>query len=127
MSIVHYSRSVTLLKKQGYAVWKVEQPWNIYTKVRRDMFNFADGCAINGKTPILAVQVTDGNKTHSHLLDAVANKYLPLWLKSGGRFQIHGWRTLLQINKDGKRGKKEKWECRIIELVWDGKEMKVKQ
>lgn len=126
MSIAHYSRSVRLLEKQGYAVWKTEQPWNVYTKVRKDLYGIIDATGIDGKRPILGVQVTDGNGVQAHLEKALANIYLPLWLQSGGRFEIHGWRTLLQTNKDGKRGKKEKWECRIIELVWDGKAMKVK-
>lgn len=117
--ISHYSRSKTMLEKKGYKVWKTEQPWNRFTKVRRDLYNIMDALAINGKGPILGVQVTDSNKSHEHILKALANDYLPLWCMSGGRFEVHAWRTLLQRNEDGKRGKREKWECKITEMGWN--------
>ena len=121
MSIAHYSRSKLMLKKQGYSVWKVEQPWNRFTKVRRDLYNVIDAIAIDGKQAILGVQVTNGDKCHAHVLKALANEYLPLWLASGGRFEIHAWR---KVNDYGR--KRLKWEPRIIALYWDTKTKEVK-
>lgn len=124
--IAHYSRSKSIMESQGYAVWKTEQPWNRFTKVRRDLYNIIDCTCIDGKTPTIGLQVTDGNKLADHIAKALASQYLPLWLGSGNRFIIHAWRQLLQKNIDGKRGKRAKWECRVIEIVWDGKGLKVK-
>lgn len=127
MNQSYYSKSKALLEKEGYIVGKTEMPWNQFSKVRKDLFGIMDGVAIDGKGPIVGLQVTDGNKVHEHLIKALESNALPLWLQSGGRFVIHAWRILLQDNKDGKRGKRGKYECRVIELIWTGKEMVVKE
>jgi hypothetical protein len=63
---------------------------------------------------VLGVQVTSGTNVSSHMDKALKNESLAVWLQSGNRFQLHGWRQLASL------GKRKHWSCRTICFGHDG-------
>lgn len=113
-------RSREELKRQGYATWIVEKPYNPYTKRREDLFNFADLVGIREDiSGVTAIQAT-GEDCSGHirkLLEGFSeippNPYLKTWLQAGNRFFIWSWRMR------GKQGKRKLWKLREIEFLLD--------
>lgn len=85
-------RSLKVLREQGYHCAIVER-WNPHTRVRQDLFGFADLlCIQEGHSPLL-VQVTSTG--WSARIKKILNEPLAeLALKSGFRIEVHGWRKL---------------------------------
>ena len=111
------------LKRQGYATWITEKPYNPYTKRREDLFNFADLVGIREDIPgVTAIQAT-GEDVASHVTKILEgfvdgkgntippNPYLRIWLKAGNRFFIWSWCLR------GKQGKRKMYRLREIEFV----------
>lgn len=105
-----YSRSKQALEKEGYLVARTEH-WNGFARIRQDLYGIIDMVAIKeGHPGVLGVQTTSGDHVMDHFKKALANKALPVWLKTGNRFEIHGWRKILG------EGSRPTWQCRNVVL-----------
>jgi hypothetical protein len=110
------------LIRQGYDTWIVEEPWNQYTRRRKDLFNFADLVAVRDDIiGVTAIQGTgeDASVHVKKLLEGFVdgkgnaippNPHLRIWLKAGNRFFIWSWRLR------GKKGKRKLYNLRQIEF-----------
>lgn len=110
------------MKAQGFDTWIVEKPYNVYTRRREDLFNFADLVGIREDAPgVTAVQACSEDvakhveKLLHGFVDAKGNKiapnpHLPVWLKAGNRFFIWSWCLR------GKAGKRKLYRLRQIEF-----------
>ncbi len=98
-------RSKAKLQSEGYLVAIVER-WNMYARVRQDLFGFIDLLALKGDET-LAVQTTSGSNVSARIAKIRATQASAIWLESPSRkIVVHGWRLC------GPRGKRKKWECR---------------
>jgi len=126
MATLSLQRSKDELKKQGYATWIVEKPFNPYTKRREDLFHLFDVVGIRddvqGVTGISACgedvldhvrKVLEG-WTDSSGRSYGPNPYIRTWLKAGNRSFIWAWR------KRGEKGKRKTWQLRELEFVLRG-------
>jgi len=102
----YLERTLSELKSQGYMVQKVEH-FNVYGGVRQDLFGFLDLLAVHPAHGIIGIQVC-GEDWSSHVkkLTGERKEALILWLASGGRCTLIGWRQL-----------KETWTPRIREFT----------
>lgn len=103
-------RSLAALRNDAWTVQIVER-WNPFAKVRQDMFGFIDLVAMSPSRGILAVQTTSGGNVSARVEKIRQEPRAALWLASGGRIQVHGWR------KVGAKGTRKTWECRILEIA----------
>lgn len=99
------ARSGDWLKKRGWIVANVEK-FNSFIKMRFDAFGIGDLLAAKPGTGISLIQCTTGSNASSHVLKALQNKNLSVWLRSGGAFEIHSF------EKQGPRGKRKLWTLR---------------
>ena len=97
-----------MLKDDGWEVAIVER-WNMFAKIRQDLFGVADLLAMRpGKTPLLLQVTTTGVSSR---FDNIINEPRALTaLMSGFDIHIHGWRKI----KVKRGGKAMKWDPRII-------------
>ncbi len=109
------SRTLNYIREQGWLADKVEQ-WNPYAGKfgqRSDMFGFGDIVAL-GEGAIIAIQ-SCGTSFSEHnkkiLEDELVAPNALLWIESGGRLILIGWRKVLM--KRG--GKAKRYEPRIKE------------
>lgn len=102
MSDTPTTRSLRLLRKQGWMVGVVEK-WNPHVKIRQDLFGFADLLAVDavGKQFVL-VQTTSAANFSSRMKKVRESEDAATWLSAGGKIAVHGW----QKKKNGR------WECR---------------
>jgi hypothetical protein len=105
-------RSLAKLKADNWTVAVVEK-WNPWARVRSDLFGFADLLAMSPTRGILAVQTTSGGNVAARIAKIRNEPRAGIWLASGGRIVVHGWR------KVGPRGKRKVWECREVEIESD--------
>jgi hypothetical protein len=123
MATISLQRSREELKRQGYATWIVEKPYNSWTKRREDLFNLFDLIGVRadciGVVGIQAcgedvsehiTKILDGYTTDKGI-SVPPNPYLRVWLQSGNRAFIWAWR------KRGERGKRKTWELREVEFI----------
>jgi hypothetical protein len=97
-------RSLAYLRKLGWTVEKVEQRLPIPDRfVTRDLFNFIDLIAIDGKR-IMGVQTTTMANASKHREKIVALPAYQLWKASGGVVLLHLWRKI------GARGERKLWK-----------------
>lgn len=90
-------RSLKYLRALGYHCSIVER-WNPHTKIRQDLFGFADLlCIKEGFSPLL-VQVTSSGWS-SRIRKIQAEPLAKLALASGFAIEVHGWRKL-KTNKN---------------------------
>jgi len=90
-------RSLKYLRALGYHCAIVER-WNHHTKIRQDLFGFADLlCIKKGCSPLL-VQVTSSGWS-SRIRKIQAEPLSELALASGFDIEVHGWRKL-KTNKN---------------------------
>lgn len=117
-------RSLALLRKEGWEPFVVER-WSVrpsgktmngrqlfWLENRIDLFNFADIIAIQEGEPHLLVQTTSGSNSQARVKKILAEPRALLWVRSGGRIDVHGWRKLLR-----KRGGKAKYWSPLITEV----------
>lgn len=103
-------RSLHLLREQGYTVYVVES-FNVYAKVRKDLFGFIDIVAIHPRRRgVLGVQTTTGPHLAARQSKAELLSAYRLWLAAGNAVQFHGWR------KVGARGKRKLWQPLVREI-----------
>ena len=90
-------RSLKYLRNLGYHCSIVER-WNPHTRIRQDLFGFADLlCIKEGFSPLL-VQVTSSGWS-SRIRKIQAEPLSKLALASGFEIEVHGWRKL-KTNKN---------------------------
>ena len=123
MSTLSLQRSREELKRQGYATWIVEKPFNPYTKRREDLFGLFDLVALRGDIQGVTGVQACGEDCAGHIEKVLRgwtdssgkkwspNPYLRMWLQSGNRAFIWAWR------KRGERGKRKTWELREVEFI----------
>ena len=98
------SRSLQLLKENGYVPW-ISEHYNAFAHFRRDLYGFIDIVALHPDyRGILAIQTTTGSNTSAREAKILGLPVHRLWVSCGNRIQIHGWRKL-----------KGHWKCRILE------------
>lgn len=119
MSISPTSRTLSYIRSQGWVADIVERYLAHAGKFgqRKDMFGFGDIVAM-GEGSIIAIQ-SCGQSFAAHdkkirLDEQVAPNAL-LWLESGGRLLLIGWRKILK--KRG--GKLRVWSPRVREYTTD--------
>ena len=109
------ARSMQYLKKRGFIVARVEQRLPIPGMfVTRDAFNFGDLLVAHPLFGILLVQVTITGKLNEREAKAREIPELKIWLRSGGKFILQGWR------RGGARGERKLWVLTERELQLDG-------
>lgn len=97
-------RSLKLLKDQGYLAQVVER-YNMYARVRIDLFGIIDIVAIHpNKKGVLGIQTTSASNFSARLHKAEIIMALKIWLKAGNEFVIHGW------GLKGARGKRKTYQ-----------------
>lgn len=116
-------RSREELKRQGYATWITEKPYNPYTKRREDLFNLFDLVGIRGDLAGVTGIQACGEDVSDHIQKVregftdkrgnviPPNPYLRVWLQAGNRAFIWAWR------KRGAREKRKLWELREVQFV----------
>ena len=121
--ISNTSRTLELIRRQGWIADKVEQFNRFGGKfgIRHDAFNFIDILAL-GENAIWAIQSCGQafSEHHKKLTeDEKAAPNVELWLRSGGKLILIGWRKILR-----KRGGKMKvWVPRIREYYFKNDEV----
>ena len=102
------SLSLRLLRQEGFTATVCES-WIPHANLRRDLFGFGD---IIGAHPrerrILLVQATSAGHVADRLAKARAIPELTCWLRSGGEFEVWGWRLV-----DGR------WQVRRVAVLAD--------
>ncbi len=101
-------RTLKLLRSRGLRCGIVER-YNAFTKQRYDLFGFIDIVALSEDMGFLGVQ-SCGQSFSAHLKKIVEEKSedCRLWLKSGGKVLLIGWRKL----KKKRGGKAMYWSPR---------------
>lgn len=99
-------RSLDLLRRNGWEPAIVEK-WNQFAKRRFDVYGVIDVLGINGEQ-IIGVQATSASNQSARRTKILQEPRALLWLKSGGRLFIHGWR---------KSAKNNRWVCNEIEIT----------
>jgi len=97
-------RSLSHLKACGYTAQVVER-FNIYAKVRVDLFNFIDIVAIK-ENQIVGVQTTSTGNMGARIKKILLIPEAKLWIQAGGLVVVHGWALR------GKAGKRKLWELK---------------
>lgn len=99
------ARSLALLRRSGYLPAVVER-WLPGANVRADLWHFGDVLAVHpARGEFLIVQATTAAHAAARLTKARARPELALWLRAGGKFQVHAW---------GKR--RGRWHARRVEV-----------
>lgn len=98
MSRTHTSRSLELLRKEGWLVEVVEQ-WNNFSKRKKDLFGFIDIIGVReGQT--IGVQVTSYSNRSARRKKIQESENLEKVLEAGWIIEIHAWHK-----KNGR------WKC----------------
>lgn len=100
-------RTLSVCKELNFMVAKVEH-FNTFAGVRQDLFGFIDLIAIHPRYGTIGIQVC-GKDWSSHIkkLTGQRREALILWLASGSRCILVGWR---QLKTDG-------WQPRVREFT----------
>ena len=102
------SRTMDYYRSLGYEVWIVER-YIYQAKKKFDLFGIIDLIAI-AKNEIIGIQVC-GSDYSSHEKKIEEGEYTKLWLESGARLVLIGWRKL----KLKRGGKAMRWKPRLKE------------
>jgi hypothetical protein len=105
--------STKILEDYGWMVATVEKVIP-HTFIKRDCFGFADLIAASPAGGIMLVQVTAHNSSghfHAHVRKIQAEPKHLIWLRSGGKIQIH-----THQKRAGVKGR----VCKIFELTEKG-------
>lgn len=95
-------RSLKKLRDEGFTVAIVEH-WNPFAHIRQDLYGFIDLVAMQDllKSGLLGVQTTSATNFATRIKKSMAIPALKLWLKTGNRFVVHGWKKTVKG-----------WECK---------------
>jgi hypothetical protein len=97
-------RTLDLCRKSGLTAQVVER-WERFSRRRIDLFGVIDIVAIGGGQ-IIGIQSTAGSGVSARRRKILCEPRAKLWVTSGGRLYIHGWRKLITG-----------WAAREIEIV----------
>ena len=98
-------RSLAKCRKEGQVPWIVEH-FNFFSKLRHDLWGFADLLVIDeAGGQLIAIQTTSGGNVSKRLHKIRNNKYVRGVMACGVRVEVHGWR---------KSAKTKRWECRVV-------------
>lgn len=99
-------RTLEVLRRTGFTVGVVEK-WNKFAKVRQDLFGCIDIVACDGEKTV-GVQACAASSQAARRTKIVNEPRALVWLKSGNRLFVHGWR---------KSAKNNRWMCNEIEIT----------
>lgn len=104
------TRSLAHLRKLGYTAQVVER-YNMYARVRIDLFGFIDICCIkDGENGVLGIQTTSTSNFSARVAKCLALPTVKTWLLANNRLEIHGW------SKKGKTGARKLWTLKELEI-----------
>lgn len=107
--------TMSWMRRQGYEVGIVERYLAHVERpdggrgIRKDLFGVIDIVACKPGEPVLGVQCTSVTNVSSRIAKAKAVPELRVWLASGARFVVMGWR----------KNDKGRWVARIEEITLD--------
>lgn len=109
-------RSLAHLRDTGWSPWVVER-WIPQARKRLDLWHFGDIIAQKlGERPTI-IQTTSGAHVAARVAkireDPYASEQARIWLASGGRIVVHGWRKV----KVKRGGSAMRWQLREVEIV----------
>lgn len=84
------TRTLKYLRERGWLAEKTEQPWNPFSKVRKDLFGFVDILAVKGDES-LYIQATDRTSVSKRIHKIVEHGNLPLVKSASRRVEVWGW------------------------------------
>jgi hypothetical protein len=115
MSKSYLERTLKMFKEANFEIQKVEY-FNAYGGNRVDLFGFIDAIAIHPHHGTIGVQACgqDWNE-HIRKMTGPKREILILWLASGNRCFLIGWRNLR--SKDPATGRPKGWTPRIKEFT----------
>jgi len=96
------------LRGQGYTGDKIEMPWNIYSKKRKDYLGIGDALFFNNEETIL-VQACGAGELPAHERKIRLSPNFEPWCKAGRSVMLVGWSKRVVRNKDGKKAKVKRW------------------
>lgn len=108
--------TIEYLKKRGCTV-RVTERWITLAKgggIRRDVFG-GDLQAIAG-TDLLNIQATSLKNVKARHDKCLNNPEVKLWLNTGNKFQIWGWKKYPHLTKTGAATKVERWRATVLQL-----------
>jgi hypothetical protein len=97
----------------------VVERWCSFTNTRRDLFGFIDIIAMDADNSRLIAVQSFGTDFQAHYRKITTEKRTDalLWLMSGGKLWLVGWRKLKRKNKDGNWSKSSYWTPRIYPMT----------
>jgi len=98
--------SLKSVRADGWTANVVER-WNMFARVRQDLFGFIDIVAVKPGQPILGIQTTSRTNMSARINKIMEIQSAKDW-SSSGRILVHGW-----DKKDGR------WRCKSVALEWD--------
>ena len=105
------ARTLAYLRKQGFIAQVVEK-YNMFSKKRIDLFGCIDIVAIrNDIQGVLGIQVTSRGNIQDRVKKCKEEDKMRVWLAAGNQLQVHGWGLM------GKKGKRKKYELKVVEIV----------
>lgn len=126
------SRSMKLLREQGWSHVGSVEKWIPGANVRRDLFGFIDLIALEPRIPaVVAIQCYTESARAAHLrklaeLDAKTGA-VSAWLASNGRLVLHEWRKRVTVPRARGRKKdtkaRQSWECVPMAVTLDDKSL----
>ena len=103
------TRTLALVRKQGFLAAVVEK-WNSHTKIRQDLFGFADVIAMAPEAKqVLLFQTTSYSGFSARRKKILASEEAKTCLQTGVRIFVHGWQQ--------KGGKGTRWSVREEEVT----------
>lgn len=97
------SRTLKLLREQGYSDVQVVERWNHFAKIRQDLFKFIDIVGLSPENTIDAIQATDYTNISHRRTKILALPSFLNWKRCGGRVLLIGW----------KKNARGRWEPKI--------------
>jgi hypothetical protein len=104
-------QSLKMLREAGWTAEVVEH-WHAFAKIRQDLCGCIDILAMKPGGGFVGCQVTNRGEIRAHIRKILAEPRALIFLKSGGRILLHGWRHRAEPGK-----KRKKWDCKGIEIT----------
>jgi hypothetical protein len=86
-------RSLKYLRTLGYSAAVVEH-WNMFARIRQDLFGWIDIVAVHVEGRIVGVQTTSAPNAAARVKKAKGNEALFNWISAGGELHVHGWKKV---------------------------------
>jgi hypothetical protein len=97
----------------------IVERWCGFTNRRYDLWGFIDIIAMDAENERLIAVQSFGTDFQAHYRKITQDKRTDalLWLMSGGKIWLMGWRKLKRKNKDGSWSRKGYWTPRIYPIT----------